>query len=68
MSRHTIYIKEEDEAKWQAIKSKPEWLHEHLNTPGIAQAVALEDISKGQSGSVYLTTPDPSYEPMEPTA
>lgn len=31
MPRVNIYIRNEDEAKWQAIADKPEWLHEHLN-------------------------------------
>lgn len=31
MPKVTIWIRKEDEAKWQAIKDKPEWLHEHLS-------------------------------------
>ena len=29
--RITIYIKQADRAKWDAIKDKPEWLHDKLN-------------------------------------
>ncbi len=31
MPRVNIYIRKDDEAKWNAIKSKPEWMHQHIN-------------------------------------
>lgn len=33
MPKVTIWIRNEDYDKWDAIKDKPEWLHEHINTP-----------------------------------
>lgn len=30
--KHTIYIREDDESKWQAIADKSEWLHKFLNS------------------------------------
>lgn len=70
MPKVTIWIRKEDEAKWQAIADKPEWLHEHLRigTAGVNSAVALEDIKAGQFGSVYVQGPmtgDPTIEPLK---
>lgn len=31
MPKVTIWIRVADEAKWEAIENKPEWLHEHLS-------------------------------------
>lgn len=31
MPNRTIYIRKDDIDKWDAIESKPEWLHEQLN-------------------------------------
>lgn len=69
MGKHTIYIKNDDEPKWQAISNKPEWLHEHLSIPGPMPVYAMEDIKAGQYGVEYVGKPsdDPTYEPMEPT-
>jgi hypothetical protein len=33
MPKVTIWIRKEDEDKWNAIADKPEWLHEHLQRP-----------------------------------
>ena len=72
MPRVNIYIRKEDEDKWNAIANKPEWLHEHLNgLTNIKGAIALEDIKAGQYGSVYVQgsiPDDPTTEPFEEAA
>lgn len=35
MPRVDIWIRKEDWQKWQSIKNKPEWLHEHLNNRNV---------------------------------
>ena len=35
MPRVNIYIRQDDWDKWQAIESKPEWLHERLQIGNI---------------------------------
>lgn len=32
LKQKTVYFREEDLPKWEAISNKAEWLHEHLNT------------------------------------
>lgn len=36
MPRVNIFIRDEDWIKWQAIESKPDWLHEHLEKIEVA--------------------------------
>lgn len=43
MPKYTIYIKNDDDAKWQAIADKPEWLHVALNTSVVEMAINRTD-------------------------
>lgn len=47
MPRVNIYIRGEDWVKWQAIESKPDWLHAHLDKVRIAyRPTAVENWRK----------------------
>lgn len=41
MAKHTIYIREADEAKWQAIEDKPDWIHGNLQGTPIPPDTSL---------------------------
>lgn len=32
LKQKTVYFREEDLPKWEAVPNKAEWLHEHLNS------------------------------------
>lgn len=67
MPKVTIWIRVSDEAKWKAIENKPEWLREHLNTPGPMPVFAMEDIKKGQYGAGYVGRPKPVSQIIDET-
>lgn len=31
MPQRSVYIREEDDIKWQALENKAQWVHDHLN-------------------------------------
>lgn len=51
MPRVDIWIRKEDEAKWNAIKDRPEWLHHMLNDS--YHGLPIKDMPE-------------SFEPIEP--
>lgn len=59
MPKVTIWIREDDYLKWQAIGDIPTWLHEHLNigAAGMNTAIALQDMKAGDYGTVYVQPP-----------
>lgn len=52
MPKYTIYIKNEDDPKWQAIADKPEWLQVALNTSVVEMAIN-QDKDQGQPSITY---------------
>jgi hypothetical protein len=40
MPKVTIWVRNEDYPKWQAIEDKPEWLHDHINQAAYPHLVA----------------------------
>lgn len=58
MPRVDIWIRKEDWQKWQSIKDKPEWLHEHLNRD--FNPVMVIDSSK------LVMPTKPNLAPIEP--
>lgn len=52
----SIYLKNEDYEKWQAIKKKSEWLHEKLNA-GSEDAGSVLPVSELPEGLKKVVTP-----------
>lgn len=48
LKQKTVYFREEDLPKWEAISNKAEWLHEHLNQGSLTYANMDEIFSKVQ--------------------
>lgn len=65
MPRVTIWIREADYDKWQAIDNKPEWLADHLN-PVIIETRELRIEAPARNGK--LIGIDPTITPPEETA
>lgn len=63
MPKVTIYIRNDDYPKWQAIADKPEWLHEHLNGSFINHDFIINETLKAQR-----IVSDPTYTDAEDTA
>lgn len=62
MPRVNIYIRNEDQAKWDAIDNKPEWLHEHLNSNSFMPTYKQE----GKTVKLKIPTLAPLCEHFQP--
>lgn len=56
LKQKTVYFREEDLDKWEAIPNKAEWLHEMLNLPQIP--IAKIEGYKVMSSEPTLTEPE----------
>lgn len=55
----TLYIRNEDEAKWKAIENKSEWLHYHLSNESLMSQVTTYPVgeTKVPGGTVFVPKP-----------
>ncbi len=65
MPKVTIWIRNEDEAKWKAIENKPEWLHCALNPDlafeGLKDIIADDGVAVSKMGKIFRTNFDGTY-------
>ena len=62
MPRKNIYIRNEDLDKWDAIESKPEWLHTHLQVE-----VGIDVVDTDLGEIAYPVVTKPTKTPREKT-
>jgi SPX domain protein involved in polyphosphate accumulation len=65
LPRVTIWIRQEDYDKWQAIENKPEWLHEHLNSKLVDTIDGFEALEEVTSKLPYV---EPTVTDIEESA
>lgn len=51
MPKVTIWIRNEDYDKWEAIADKPEWVHRAINTKNMLDNINLDELPKRSESS-----------------
>lgn len=82
MPKYTIYVRESDKEKWNAIADKPQFIHRAIEDYHSAKGfdklkyivddrVTVVTMDEAQTQIVkgtYPISPDPTIEPFEPSA